>query len=310
MRNQFAETVTELARTDERVVLLSGDIGNRLFNAYKEIAPERFYNCGIAEANMITMAAGLALSGFKPVAYTITPFITTRCLEQIKVDLCYHNLPVILVGTGSGLSYAELGATHHSCEDIAIMRALPNMTVICTADTTEVRLALTEAMKVDGPVYIRMGKKNEPNVHCSDPIFNIGKGISLTEGKDICIIATGNMVATAMEVSEQLLEKQISTKVVSMHTVKPLDKALLMNIFNEYKHVVTLEEHNVVGGFGSAVAEWYVDNCRHYVNLLRIGTPDRFISHVVSQQDARKKYQLLAEPIADKINKVLEKEKI
>ena len=307
MRNQFAQTITELATRDEKVVLLSGDIGNRLFNAYKEIASGRFFNCGVAEANMITMAAGLAHAGFKPVAYTITPFITTRCLEQIKVDLCYHHLPVVLVGTGSGLSYAELGATHHSCEDIAIMRALPDMTVICAADTTEVRLALTAAMHHNGPVYLRLGKKNEPAVHSEEPELIIGKGISLTNGKDVCILATGNMVATALQVHKRLQQHHIHAKVVSMHTVKPLDQDLLKNVFSHYKHVVTIEEHNITGGFGSAITEWYVDHSTYFVHLLRIGTPDQFITHVPNQQAAREKYQLTPEAISTKITKFLKK---
>ncbi len=306
MRNQLAKTITEIASIDERVVLLSGDIGNRLFNQYKEVAHERFYNCGIAEANMITMAAGLAHSGFRPVAYTITPFITTRCLEQIKIDLCYHNLPVILVGTGSGLSYAELGATHHSCEDIAIMRAIPNMTVVCAADRTEVHLALTAAIEYGGPVYLRIGKKNEADIHQYEPDFCIGKGISLTEGEDLCIFATGNMVSEALEVHLLLKKQGITAKIVDLHTIKPLDNDLLKAIFKQYSFIVTLEEHNIVGGLGSAIAEWYVDNCLHSVNIMRFGTPDQFIDKVISQNHAREKLQLNSEAVAMKIMKELQ----
>ncbi len=305
MRNQFAQTMTELASVDQRLVLLSGDIGNRLFNPYKEIAPERFYNCGIAEANMITMAAGMAFSGLRPVAYTITPFITTRCLEQIKVDICYHNLPVILVGTGSGLSYAELGATHHSCEDIAIMRSMPNMSIVCAADRTEVRLALMAAMEHDGPVYLRIGKKNEIDIHQLDPDFSIGRGITLTQGTDLCILATGNMVSDALKSNSLLKKHNITAKVVDLHTVKPLDNDLLMNIFKNFSLVVTLEEHNVMGGLGSAIAEWYVDNCSHYVKILRLGIPDQFINQVTSQQHAREKFHLTPEAIVKRISNVL-----
>src|SRR2546430_5284860 len=164
MRNAFATEITSLASEDERLVLLSGDIGNKLFDGYKEKFPERFFNCGVAEANMMGMAAGMALSGMRPITYTITPFTTTRCFEQIRVDVCYHNVPVIIVGVGGGLSYASLGATHHSCEDIALLRMLPNMTVICPGDAIEVRGALRAALRHDGPVYIRLGKKGEPIV--------------------------------------------------------------------------------------------------------------------------------------------------
>src|SRR5437588_11098242 len=162
MRNAFAAEITALAEKDDRVVLLSGDIGNRLFDNYKERFKTRFFNCGVAEANMMSMAAGMAFSGMRPVAYTITPFITTRCLEQIRVDVCYHNVPVTIVGVGAGLSYASLNATHHSCEDIAFLRAIPNMTVVCPADPFEVRCALTASIQRGGPVYLRLGKKGEP----------------------------------------------------------------------------------------------------------------------------------------------------
>lgn len=146
MRNAFAAEVTEIANANENVVLLSGDIGNKLFDRYKEVAPDRFFNCGIAEANMIGTAAGMAMCGLKPIVYTIVPFITTRCLEQIKIDLCYHNAPVVVVGVGGGLSYAGLGATHHSFEDIAILRVLPRMKVVCPGDPVEVRLAVRAAL--------------------------------------------------------------------------------------------------------------------------------------------------------------------
>ena len=150
MRNAFATEITALAAADERVVLLAGDIGNRLFDAFKARQPERFFNCGVAEANMTSVAAGMAMCGLRPVTYTITPFVTTRCLEQIRVDLCYHRLPVVIVGVGAGLSYASLGATHHACEDIALLRALPEMEVVCPADPMEVRLALRAALRRDG----------------------------------------------------------------------------------------------------------------------------------------------------------------
>ena len=301
MRNQFAETMTLLAQENPDIVLLSGDIGNRLFDNYKKAASERFFNCGIAEANMVTMAAGLAHSGMRPVAYTITPFITTRCLEQIKVDVCYHNLPVVLVGTGSGLSYAELGATHHSCEDIAIMRAMPNMTVICAADRNEVRLALEQAVKLDSPVYLRIGKKNEPDIHSSAVPFKIGESIKVRSGHDICLLATGNMVAVAIETADILEQSGLSVQVVSMHTVKPLDQNRLTDVVTRFPLIATLEEHNHIGGFGSAVAEWLVDSHQLNTRLIRFSTPDEFISNVSSQQEARERYGLNAQQIAQSL---------
>ena len=159
MRNAFAKAITKIASKNKKVVLLSGDIGNRLFLQYKELQPKRFYNCGIAEATMTGVAAGLASGGFQPITYTITPFNTVRCLEQIRLDICYPNLPVIIVGTGSGLSYANFGATHHSMEDIAILRTLPNLNILCPSDPIEVELALQEAIRIKKPTYIRLAKK-------------------------------------------------------------------------------------------------------------------------------------------------------
>jgi len=213
MRNAFASEITTLAKENHSIVLLSGDIGNRLFNEFKKKYPDRFFNCGVAEANMTGMAAGMAMCGLLPLTYTITPFNTTRCLEQIRVDVCYHNLPVIIVGVGAGLSYAGLGGTHHACEDIALLRALPNMNIICPGDAAEVRLALRAAFKIKSPVYIRLGKKNEPVIHKKEPIFEIGKGITIIKGKRVCILSTGNILPVAVDTAF-LLEKQgVSTQV-------------------------------------------------------------------------------------------------
>ncbi len=301
MRNAFAEALTELARSDERVVLLSGDIGNRLFDNYKNYCAERFLNCGVAEANMLTMAAGMASCGLRPVAYTITPFITTRCLEQIRVDVCYHNMPVIITGTGSGLSYASLGATHHSCEDIAFLRALPNMTVLCPADALETRKALQEALKQNGPVYIRLGKKGEPAVHQTEPEFTIGKALVVREGSDVCFLGCGTLLAAALQAAEKLHEENISVQVVSFHTVKPLDEEFLSRTFENFKLVATVEEHSVVGGFGSAVAEWASDHaCKKQARLLRFGTADEFIHEAGNKEHALSYFGLTSENIAQK----------
>ena len=159
MRNAFARVMTDLSQERSDVCLLSGDIGNRMFDRYKEVAPSRFINCGIAEANMMSMAAGMALSGLRPVVYTITPFTTTRCLEQIRTGVAYHEAPVVIVGTGSGLSYAELGATHHSLEDLAILRSIPNLQVCAPVDSLELRAQLRQAITEGHPTYIRIGKK-------------------------------------------------------------------------------------------------------------------------------------------------------
>ncbi len=300
MRNAFAAELTALAQTDPRIVLLSGDIGNRLFNEFKERFPARFFNCGVAEANMTSMAAGMALSGLRPITYTIAPFVTTRCLEQIRVDICYHHVPVTIVGVGAGLSYAGLGATHHSCEDIGFLRMLPGMTVICPGDSVETRLALHSAMKQDNPVYIRIGKKGEPVVHDEEPEFTIGKAISLRKGNDICLLSTGNMLPEAAQAADLLETKNCSIGLYSFHTVKPLDEELLTDVFDRYKIVVTIEEHSRLGGFGSAVSEWLTDYAPHKARLLRIGSFDEFMHQAGSQSFARKFYEINAEAIVDK----------
>lgn len=302
MRNAFASTVTQLAESNESLVLLYGDIGNRLFNSFKERFPERIFNCGVAEANMTGVAAGMALCGLRPVTYTITPFNTYRCYEQIRVDVCFQNLPVIIVGVGSGLSYASLGATHHSCEDIAVMRVLPNMTVICPGDPIEVKCALKAALDRKSPVYIRIGKKGEPVVHKIEPDFKIGKCLAVKDGTDICILSTGTILAEVLKASDILERNNISAKVVSMHTIKPLDKEFLMEASKKYKLLATVEEHSIIGGLGSAVAEWLnQSNIPNPAPLLCIGTPDKFLLSTGEQESARYLTGLTPENINRKI---------
>lgn len=300
MRNAFAEEITQLAKTDKRIVLLSGDIGNKLFDEFKKVDADRFYNCGIAEANMMSMAAGLSLSGLRSIVYTITPFTTTRCFEQIRVDVCYHDAPVIIVGTGSGLSYADLGPTHHSLEDLAILRTLPGMRVMAPCDSTELRLALKEALDGDTPVYIRIGKKGEPKIHAAEPDFKIGKAIRIREGNDVSIIAAGTIMGEALAAIDILKAKGISASLASMHTIKPLDTGYLQNEVSTCKLLVTVEEHGLIGGLGSAVSEWRSQQ-NIIVPHISFGTPDEFMHEVGSQDYARKKYGLTSDNIVSKI---------
>ena len=306
MRNTFAHELTALAAEDPRLVVLSGDIGNRLFDDFKEAAPERFYNCGIAEANMTGVAAGLALTGFRPVTYTITPFAVVRCLEQIRVDVCYHGLPVIIAGTGSGLSYAELGPTHHSLDDVAFMRALPGMTVVCPCDRTEVRLALRAALAQDGPVYLRLGKKGEPHLHRADPEFSLGRAITLRQGTDACILSSGPITGVALSCADLLAQKGISVRVESVHTVKPLDTGLLEGLCGSYPVVAVVEEHSLIGGLGSAVAQWMAAQQGPTFRLLSFAAPDRFLEQVGSQEYARLLIGLTPERMSESLLKALE----
>lgn len=302
MRNAFADELTKLGNVDPRVVMLSGDIGNRLFDKFRAAHPSRFYNCGVAEQNMTGVAAGMALSGMRPITYTITPFVTTRCLEQIRTDICYHDLPVMIVAVGGGLSYAGLGPTHHACEDIAFLRAIPNMVVMCPGDAWEVRAAMRAALEQDRPTYIRMGKRGEPKVHSETPeVFRIGKALPISDGTDVCLLSTGTMLPEVIETAH-LLEKQgVSAQVVSFHTVKPLDEDFLRDALSRFKLVATIEEHSLIGGFGAAVAEWMIDEALVPRKFLRFGTPDAFFKKSGEQEYAREQLGLGAHHMAARI---------
>jgi len=301
MRNAFADEITKLASEDERVVLLSGDIGNRLFNSFKDVCPDRFYNCGVAEANMASVAAGMALCGMRPVTYTITAFNTLRCVEHIRLDISYQQLPVVIVGVGGGLSYASLNASHHALEDIAYLRCMPGMTVVCPADAWETRAAIRAAMAINTPIYIRLGKKNEPTVHDDVPDFKIGRAMQLEEGKDVCLIGTGVILPNCLAAARMLHEKGISAAVVNMHTVKPLDEGTLQHVFSDYSLVVTIEEHGIAGGLGGAVAEWLSANPAHRSRLLRLGTSDVFMYEAGEQEHARNFFGLGEDQICQSV---------
>ncbi len=302
MRNAFADELTRLGQDDPRVVMLSGDIGNRLFDKFKAAQPERFFNCGVAEQNMMGVAAGMAMSGLRPVAYTITPFVTTRCLEQIRTDAAYHEAPVTIVAVGAGLAYAGLGPTHHACEDISFLRSIPNMVVVAPGDAWEVRAALRAVMRQDRPAYIRLGKKGEPEVH-GGPIdgFELGRALTVVDGREVCLLSTGNILPEAVTAAEILGTRGISTRVMSVHTVKPLDEAFLAQAFQHYERVVTVEEHSLIGGLGGAVAEWAVDAGLDTRKLLRIGTPDKFFKLSGEQAFARERLGLLGDQIAERV---------
>jgi len=283
MRNAFADEILKLALADERIVVLSGDIGNRLFDKFKAAMPQRFLNCGVAEANMISLAAGLASSGLRPVCYTITPFVTTRCLEQIKLDVCYHEMPVTIVGTGSGLSYAALGSTHHSFEDIAIMRCLPGMRVLAPADAPELRSLLKECFAQNSPSYLRIGKKGEPIL--TEAVNSIsGKWQKLRNGPHATLLSCGTILAEVLDAANRLAEAGIEVSLWNCATVKPLDSDALMSL--PTAPVFTIEEHSILGGFGSAVAE-FLSSRPSAPPLLRLGIPDEFLHDTGEQDESR-----------------------
>ncbi len=296
MRNGFASEITNLAITDETLVLLSGDIGNRLFDGLKSECPTQVINCGIAEQNMMSVAAGMALSGLKPVVYTIAPFATTRCLEQIKIDLGYQHLPVVIIGTGSGLSYAKLGPTHHSLEDFAILRSIPGIQIMAPWDVKSIRTCLDIALNSKGPTYIRIGKKGEPDLTNDQIVPEIGCGLKITSGCRIAVIAVGCIAPVALDAAGMLAEKNLFVDVVLYHTVKPLRKSWAKDNLLSYDKIFTVEEHSKIGGFGDAVRD-LLDECNFEGKFAKIGADDEFIWKVGSQNYARK----LAGISADKI---------
>lgn len=302
MRNAFADEITALAAVDPRIVLLSGDIGNRLFDKFKAQFPDRFINVGVAEANMIGIAAGLALGGMRPVTYTIASFAVYRAYEQIRVDVGYHNLPVVMVGTGGGLAYAANGPTHHSCEDAAVLRVIPNMSLGCPGDAHELRALLRDSFKQSGPVYLRIGKKGEPLIHKNVPDLPLGRSFEVKSGHDIAILSCGTLLPEVVAAADVLMQQNLSAAVISVPTVKPLDESRLRDVFATRDLVVTVEEHSRAGGLGGAVAEWLADQPPQRARLLRLGTPDAFLHEAGEQEHAREVCGLMAASMAASIH--------
>ena len=302
MRKTCLDMVYELAKRDERVVFIGSDLGPGLLDDMKHEMPERWYMEGVSEQNMIGMAAGLAMEGYIPYVNTIATFITRRCYEQVALDLCLHNLPVRLIGNGGGLVYAPLGPTHLAIEDMAIMRALPNMTVVAPTDADEMRRFMETTPDHQGPVYIRLGKGGDEIVSRDADGFKIGRAILLRDPADVLIVATGVMVNRSLAAAETLDEKGIGCGVLNMHTVKPLDTERLLTLASKVRLLVTVEEHTLAGGLGSAVVEALADYPgRRQPAVLRLGIPDAFAGEYGTQDSLLETYGLQPEGIARRI---------
>ncbi len=304
MRTTFIKTLEKVAARDDSIFLLTADLGFKLFDRFRDAYSERFINVGVAEANMIGIAAGLALSGKNVYCYSIAPFLTMRCLEQIRIDLCYQNLNVKLLGIGGGLVYGLEGTTHHAVEDLAIMRSLPNMTVVAPGDKREAEALANESVRYQGPIYIRLSKEGGIQVHKTTPGLKIGKGFIVKEGAGLTIITAGNLLFTSKSVSDILESKNVKTTLISMHTIKPLDIKLLERCLKTSKAIFTIEEHSIVGGLGSAVAEVLLE--LGYKGIFRrFGLPDRYGPYIGKTEYLRKKYRLTPKAIANSILRVL-----
>ncbi len=305
MRTAFIETLNELADQDDRVCLIVGDLGYSVIEAFANKHPDQFVNAGVSEQNMIGLAVGMALTGKVVFTYSIGNFGTLRCLEQIRNDVCYHRANVKVVAVGGGLAYGNLGVTHHASEDVAIMRALPNMTVVAPGDPVEARLATRAVVALDGPCYLRLGKAGEPVVHMEEPDFQLGRALTLRDGSDLTLIASGGMLATADKVAKALAVQGLGVRLLSMHTVKPIDREAVTRAAVETRYVFTLEEHSIEGGLGGAVAEVMAELDPGHASLKRIGLRPEFNKTVGDQNYLKKLHGLDEESVLKTIQQII-----
>ena len=276
MRRVLGMFINELAEQDERIVFATADVG-RYFGVtdYQKKYPKRYVDVGIAEQNLVAVSAGLAKEGYHVFAATYATFVTARALDQVRVNLGYMKLGVKLVGVGGGVAEGDLSATHMGLEDVADIRAIPGIAIICPADATELIKAMAALRDFEGPVYLRLtGKTNLPMVYREDYVFEIGKSVCLKDGRDIVIISTGCIVGNVLKAAEELERRGLSCKVINMHTIRPLDEAELLKD-KDYPLVVTVEEHMIIGGLGSAVVEFYSDKKTTSV-IYRIGIQSEY----------------------------------
>lgn len=304
MRDAFFRSLLAAARKDERVMLVTADMGFGCSDEFAREFPGRFLNVGVAEQNMTSVAVGLALEGRCVFTYSIANFPTLRCLEQIRNDVCYHRANVKVVSVGGGMSYGALGVTHFATEDLAVMRAMPEMTVVAPGDPLEAEAATRAACALEGPFYLRLGRAGETAVHASPPEFKLGKAIRIRPGSDATIISTGAMLPVCVKAAEQLGAAGVACRVVSMHTLKPFDEDEVERAAVETPAVVTVEEHSIIGGLGSCVAEVLAGRglcCK----FSRVALPDAFCRDVGSQEYLRERMGLTPDAVADRVRALL-----
>jgi transketolase len=302
----FAETIVKMAEEDERIVVISTDSYKSGGAAeFKKRFPDRFFEFGICEQNAASAAAGLAWSGFKPFWTAISTFATMRCFEQIRNDIVRPILNVVICGRAAGLSYSMQGPTHVSIDEIGILRSLPKMTVVVPADGLDVRNIMYQSIKLNGPVYFRKQKLQLTRVNPENYKFEIGKGVLLKGGRDISIIACGTMVFMALETSEILEKEGISSEVINMHTLKPVDEEMILKTAKKTGLVITMEEHSIINGLGSAVADVLSQNCP--TKLIKFGFNDEWPVDGPVWSEVMDYHGLSAIKIADKLKNILKK---
>lgn len=307
MRDTVIRTLIELGKEDKDVELITGDLGFGVLKSFWETLPNQFINAGIAEQNMTGVAAGMALEGKKVFTYSIGNFPTLRCLEQIRNDCAYHNANVNVICVGGGYVYGSLGMSHHATEDIAILRALPDVTVICPGDPIEASLAVKKIAQTDGTCYLRLGRGGEQNVNTVIKEFEIGKAYKLRDAKDmnkkVAVFSTGAILEETTKACDMLEEQGIAVEQYSFPTVKPIDRAVIEDCAKRFDNIFTVEEHNIVGGFGGAVAEVLAE-CGGKAKLHRIGIDDFYCIEVGSQAYLREQVGINAEGIVRKVKGV------
>ncbi|ATD54064.1 transketolase family protein [Clostridium chauvoei] len=303
-REAYGKALANLANTNKNVVVLDADLSKSTKTAdFKAVCSERFFNMGIAEANMMGVAAGLSTCGKIPFVSTFAMFAAGRAFEQIRNSICYPKLNVKICATHAGLTVGEDGASHQAIEDLAIMRSIPNMTVICPADAVETEAAIKAIAEYNGPCYVRLGRAPVNIINDAETYeFKIGKGVKLSEGNDVTIVATGIMVDLALEAKEELLKENINARVINIHTLKPIDSEILINAARETAAIVTVEEHNIVAGLGSAVLEAISEECA--VPVFRIGVKDVF-GESGKPNELLEAYGLTTKEIVEKAKKAI-----
>ncbi len=306
MRTAYLDALYDLAGKDSRVYALISDNGAIVYDRFRKDFEKQYLNLGISEENMLGIAAGMANCGKIPFAYTIGAFLAYRALEFIRNDICLQNMNVKIVGTGAGMRYSALGPTHHSTEDMGCLRSLPNLTILSPASPVEVAKATRAAYEYNGPVYMRLGTNREQEIYEKDYSFEIGKGVTLYSGADVTVIGTGNILSEVIKAREKMGEKGISVRVINIHTLKPIDREIIMKAISETKGIVTVEDHNIIGGLGSAVAEVIAES-RTGIPFARIGLRDHFAVEYGSYDDMKRQNKVGIEEIILKCLDTLKK---
>lgn len=303
MRNIFVDTIINECKKRDDIFFISGDAGLGVFDEFQEKYPGKFLNMGIAEQNMASFSAGLAMTGYKVFMYNIIPFLLYRCYEQIRNDICYQRLPVVMIGIGSGVTYAPAGMSHYSVEDIGIARTLPNLSIISPVDPVEAKLAALYSLESENPVYVRLAKRGEPNIHADDK-FDITRPQVIKKGAEMAFLFHGSISAEVMTACDELIKKGIHPAMISVPMIQPLNVGALLEVLEEMKFVISIEEHFINSGLGDVLANIYSE-FRPSWTLYKMGLPYQFIHTIEDTASMRKSFGVSSSDIISKIEGLL-----